>query len=556
MRSSRTDRRPAAWIFALCFGLAAVGSVAGSESTGEGANIAAGWTASQHDAWQFLLEELEIQELHQHLSAAHRPGDLAIRDVTVIPMAEPGARSHQTVVVAGGKITALGDNAAITIPAGAEVVDGKGLFLLPGLTDMHVHNLGSHSQHLLNLANGVTTVRDLDGFPWLLRMRDAIAQDRLLAPTLYISGTILNRNDFGGYARTVSSEAEARQAVGEQASAGYDFIKVHNNLSFELLKAITSAARQHELDVVGHIPVGVTVAQAVGLGMRTCEHFKGYIIDSTLTLSDEDYVSATRGAAVWNTPTFTTYRTHLRGADAEKLLARTAEMQYVSPRERRQWTAFVDQEPDRVTKLRQNIYPMSRQIFSALRKLEDARFLAGTDSGSYPMMTPGFILHEEVEIFQQLGMTPFEALATATVEPAAAMRRRGTFGVIVPGARADLLLLAANPLADAGNARAIRGVAVRGVWLGEEDIAAMLQALRDVYARSAQRLGRKTVVKGDIDDYLARMKALAAQGFVFRDHDLELAADMCEHLERPRDAAAMRQLKTEPGSRLAFVHFK
>ena len=535
----------------FCFWLG-VASLASAENV----DVAASWTASQRDAWHFMIEELEIQELIQRLSQEHRARDLIIRDVTVIPMAESGARSGQAVVVADGKISAVGARASIAVPEGATVIDGRGMFLLPGLSDMHVHHLGSHSQHLLNLAQGVTSVRDLDGFPWMLRMRQAIERGALLAPTLYVSGTILNRNSLGPYARVVRTEGEARQAVREQAGAGYDFIKVHNNLSLELLRAIVAEARAHGLDVVGHVPVGVTVAQAVALGLRTFEHFKGYIIDNTLTLSDEDWVAATRGAEVWNTPTFTTYRSQLRGDDARQLLARTAEMRYVSPRLRRRWSAYIDQQPDTLTRMRQNVYPMSRKIFSELRRLDEARFLAGTDSGSFPMMTPGFILHEELEIFQQLGMSPAEALATATVHPAAAMRRDGAFGIIAPGARADLVLVAENPLADVRNARSIRGVAVRGVWLDKPDLDGMLAALEGVYARSAGRLDRKVVSGSEVDDYLARSKALAGRGFVFRDHDLELAAEMFEYLERRRDAAALRRLKTDTASRRAFVRFR
>ncbi len=518
-------------------------------------NIAENWSAGQLDSWHYLIEELEIQELHQRFSQQHQPASFALQHVTLIPMTRELSIPDQTVIVSGGRITAIGASDFMTIPDGLPVIDGSGQFLMPGLTDMHVHNLDSHSQHLLNLTHGVTSVRDMDGFLWMLRMREAINENRLLAPTMYVSGTILNGSDFGGYAQVAESEQRARELVHGQAQLGYDFIKVHNSLSFEILKAIAQEADLQGLDMVGHIPVGVTVAQAVGLGMRTFEHFKGYIIDSTLTLSEEDYVSSTRGAAAWNTPTFTNYRNQLRGQQAAQLLARESEMQYVSPRLKRQWVSFEQQSTDRVTELRQNIYPMSRKIFTELRQLKNARFLAGTDSGSYEMMPPGFVLHEEIHIFQNLGMSPFEALQTATVNPAHAMRKDGDFGVIAVGAKADLLLLTDNPLLDAHNSLSINGIAAHGSWLSKSDIDGLLLDLKNIFSASGVRLDNKVVTRQQIDAFLTRTKALAAAGFVFRDHHLELAAGMFESLAQPAAATAIRQLKTEVDFGFDFLQF-
>ncbi len=510
-------------------------------------NITQEWTENQLGSWHFLIEELEIQELQQQLSTQHQPAAFAIQNVNLIPMTQAKAIPDQTVIVSDGHITAIGASSITRAPDGYRLIDGSGLFLMPGLTDMHVHNLESNSQHLLNLAFGITTVRDLDGFPWMLRVRESINQGQLLAPTMYISGTILNGSDFGGYAIAVDSPEQAREQVRMQAQQGYDFIKVHNSLSFDLLEAIAQEADAHGLDMVGHIPVGTTVAQAVNLGMRTFEHFKGYIIDSTLTLSEEDYVSATRGAAAWNTPTFVNYRNQLRGDDAAALLARESEMQYVSPLLRRQWVSFEQPSDDRVTELRQNIYPMSRKIFTDLRQLKDARFLAGTDSGSYAMMPPGIVLHEEIHIFQELGMSPFEALQTATSNAAEAMGLSGEFGRLTVGSRADLLLLAQNPLEDARNTLAVNGVGLRGTWLHKRAIDDLLNGLKTAFSHTAQRLDNPVVTRQQLNDFLNRLNKLADSGFIFRDNYLDRAAFLFNGLERPDDASAIQALKVSDG---------
>jgi len=537
--------------------LSMVFTVSCSDNVGAERIAAPEWSDEQWSSWQYLAEELDILELHSQLSTTHRPQEFVIRNVTMIAMSAPGGLAAHSVHVNNGKIAGVGPDAEIEVPGDVLTIDGDGMYVIPGLTDMHVHNLESSSQHLLNIAHGVTTVRDLDGFPFLLKMRDAIAGGDLLAPTMIVSGTILNGSTFGGYALKVDTEAEARSAVQEQAALGYDLIKTHNSLSVEAFDAIADEASLQQLDVVGHIPVDVTVEHAIKAGMRTLEHFKGYIKDDTLTLTEENYLDVMRNveAEVWNTPTFVNYRNQLRGNDAAALLDNQSEMQYVSPRQRAAWRSYVDEEEDAVTKLRQNIYPLSKEIFANLRTIDGVQFLAGTDSGSYEMMPPGIVLLEELRIFESLGMTPFEAMQTATVNGAEAMRREGEFGVIAAGARADLVLLKQNPLDTTANLQSIEGVAIRGVWMSREDLDAMLDSLKDVYARSGMLGARRSLSTDELDRFLERVRTLDQSGFVFRDHYLDLAASMFVNLDRQSDADELMRMKTDAAFGFDWLKF-
>ncbi|WDI30213.1 amidohydrolase family protein [Hyphococcus flavus] len=520
-------------------------------------DLSVDWSESQRSGWYSLMEELEIQELVADLSSHHQPSDYVVENVNVITMQDDTPLLNHAVVVSDGKILAIGPSADVVVPDGAEVIDGGGRWLAPGLTDMHVHNLESHSQHILNVVMGVTTVRDLDGFPFLLKMRDAAAENLLFAPRMFVSGTILNGSDFGGYARKIDTVEEARDAVREQAALGYDFIKTHNSLSAELFLAIVEEAHAQGMDAVGHIPVPVRVETAVSSGMRTFEHFKGYIVDSALTISDEDYVAATDGAEVWNTPTFTTYLNHLRGDDATRVLANEEMMQYVPPAMLQRWKNHAAQDVDQVTVLRQNIYPMSRQIFTELRTLDDAKFLAGTDSGSYELLVPGFVLHEELRIFQELGMTPFEALETATTNAAVAMRQDGEFGVIAPGAAADFVLLEQNPLENIENLQEIEAVAMRGIWIDAAERDQILAQLKDAIARSEARISTAgPVTASDFDDYMTRLAVLKDNGFVYRDHYLDYAASMYEYVGRPNDAERIHAMKTDSDFGFSWFRFE
>jgi len=268
--------------------------------------------------------------------------------------------------------------------------------------------------------------------------------------------------------------------------------------------------------------------------MRTLEHFKGYLLDAGLTLSHEDYVAATRGKVVWNTPTFYNWRETARGDDARRLLA-LPEMRFIPMRRRARWTALADEKPDAA---QQRVLGIEEKIFGDLLPIH-ARFLAGTDSGSgYPYQVRGFALHEELERMQRLGLSPFEALRTATVEPARAMRREGDLGTIAVGRRADLLLLDADPLKDAGNTSRehIEGVAVRGVWLPRETLAGLLDEIAAIYGRAATA----PLSRAEVERALGTFAMLRAQGWPLRTHTLRSLRDDAKKAGLTVDEALFR----------------
>ena len=456
--------------------------------------------------WGYFIDEAAIATYMAELSRSHQPATVVFRDVAVVTA--EATLQGQTVVVGNGVIRAIGERLAV--PPGATVVDARGRFLIPGLVDMHVHTNFSDAQYLLDLVNGVTSVREMNGSASLLRQRAAARDNRLLIPNLYVTGQILASRPLGAYAIVVTTPDDARRVVREQHAAGYEAIKVHNVVAHDVYDAICAEARALGIDVVGHIPHGISVARAIACGQRTFEHFKGYIDDRTLTLTSEDYVAATRGATVWNTPTFYNYRTHLRGDEAKQLVREAPEMRYVPSRDRAAWLVVAD-EP--VKPIQHEVLRLSKKIFTDLRAI-GARFLAGTDSGGgYPYHVRGFSLHEELRVMASLGMTGRELLAAATLEPARAMRREVELGTIAPGRRADLVLLRADPIADPAALDAIEGVMVRGIWLPR---AALDGILRELATRAEPRL----YTRPDLDRALDTLASLQARGYVLRGHVL------------------------------------
>lgn len=433
-----------------------------------------------------VLQDNAVAGILEDATKRHRPRSTTFVDVNLVSVRDGAIRARQTIVVENGRFTAVGSTDSVRIPRNTHRIDGRGKYLVPGLTDMHVHSLVSNSQKLLNLANGVTTIRDMDGFPYLLEERKAIRDNRVLGPNMYVTGTILAAMPMEDYARVVTTPDEARAAVVDQKRQGYDFIKVHNVLPLELYREVLEEAKRQSIDVVGHIPHGIRLEDAIALGQRTLEHLKGYYDDRTLAKTTEDYVGLTKSAAVWNCPTFYTRRTGISRAELERLIASSEEMRYVPAADKRRWLESAKDAADPTT---ETIFELSVEAFRTLYGA-GARFLTGTDSGGgYGNHVPGFALQHELEALESLGMPPVDVLRASTIEAAAAMRREREFGSIEIGMRADCILASKNPLETISNLKAGKGVMVRGVWLSPEAIAELLDRLARVYSNDEGLVG-------------------------------------------------------------------
>lgn len=498
-------------------------------------------STEQQATWARLWEEHQGHKLLMRFSKELRPQALVIEGADVISMAGEAVLEDHSVVVDQGRFVAVGPRSEVSIPQGAKVIAQDGLYVIPGLTDAHSHTISSLSQFLVYVTQGVTTLREMDGYPWMLRARDRATADDFLIPHLYIAGHILSNRAMDFYMTQVDTVDQARRLVRAQAAAGYDFIKIHNSLPQPLFGAVFEAAGQAGLDVVGHIPNEIKIAEAVRAGMRTNEHFKGYLFDETLEITTQDYLSATRGADLWHTPTFTTYHDHLRGAASLELVSKEDSLELVPRWLRQRWLEQAKQPVDRLTALRQSIYPKSRQIFLALWPITD-KFIAGTDTGTYAMMVPGFALQEEVRIFESLGLTPFQALKTATINPALAMRKAAEFGTIEVGKRADFVVLDANPLQGTEHLKDIFGVSLRGTWLPER----VLEEIRTSLAAAFRDQNPVPVPSHkELEAFVVEMQALGKKGFPYPAYLLEEIEGFLSALGEGDLAAGIAKLRKE-----------
>jgi imidazolonepropionase-like amidohydrolase len=424
-------------------------------------------------------------------------------------MTEDKIVENQTVLVKGGRIFKIGPAGQIKIPKNARVINGSGAYLMPGLADMHVHLKGDWPLHQLDLylANGVTTVRDLDGRDFMLQWRDEIKDGRRSGPTIYVAAQTIR-----GY------EKNAPQLV-EKRKSGYDCIKLYSYFSNEDFQTAMHIAKKHNLYTIGHIPFAVGLDGIIAAGMNEIAHveelsFELIDFDRSRNLSPEAWLpyiiknaiqqsNISAGFDIENISDIQRERiTQLTGKlrsagipvcttlvvdkvivqklfDPDAFLARTQStylpqvyrQAFHNGKEKHQiqFRGIKDLAPFK--------YDLDKTLLGELHRA-GVPIVLGTDAGTGAMgIVPGFSLHEELRILVESGLTPYETIAAGTVNASnvvAAMTGKNDFGTIEVGKRADFILVSKNPLDDIAHIRDHRGVMAAGDWFEKSDLESMI----------------------------------------------------------------------------------
>lgn len=458
---------------------------------------------------EWIAREMGQAPARSGSRTAPTPGTIAITNVAVIPMTRDTVLQLRTVIVTDGRIAAVGPARTTRVPAGARRIDGRGRYLIPGLADMHTHlfsddavpDAAAPAELGVILANGVTAARLMIGTPEHLALRRRLEAGEFPGPQLWIaSPQLIGRPDQN--AHTVRTAAEARAAVTASADAGYDFIKLTTDITPEVYDAVVAAAAQRGLPVVGHVDPRVGVARALAAGQHI-EHLDNYL-ESALadtapmrgSVSDVglfqlrnweslDHVDDARAARLagaaarsgtFTTPTLNMFRTAFGEGQSDTALLARPDWQMMPAA----WRAGYLRARDRWWSVppsdvrRRRYVEVRNRIVKAVAD-SGGRIMAGSDSPEW-FHVYGFALHRELESLVLAGLTPYQALAAATVNPAAFLGATAHWGTIEVGKRADLVLLAANPLADIRNTTRIEAVASGGHWLDRAALDGMLAA--------------------------------------------------------------------------------
>ena len=428
------------------------------------------------------------------------PNAVAITNVSVIDAAGAAPRSDQTVLIQGERIAAVGPSGSVRIPRGAEVVDARGKYLIPGLWDAHVH-LSYAGECVLPLfvANGVTSVRDLGSrISEISSSRQKIAAGELVGPRIKTAGPNLESEEWLRRATEyisslkmgefpiwevgprvgVSGPEDAPEVVDSLVRMGVDFIKPRN-ISGETYRAVAAEAERRGLPLAGHAPRGLTLREAARLGMDSFEHAEAVVFaDSVGVAERNEILSALARMDVLLVPTLITTRKYLSVPDSvafaflgDTLDVRDPRRKLVTRRQAAMWHFSVaSKHPDDAPP---DFEPILRAQAEGTRAAHRAgvKLMAGTDFGGLPLLFAGSSLHEELELLvREVGLTPMEALQSATRNPPMFFNMQDELGTIEVSKLADLVLLEQNPLEDVRNTRSIRAVVARGNLLDRREL--------------------------------------------------------------------------------------
>ena len=430
-------------------------------------------------------------------------GDLAFVDVNVLPMDTERVLEDHTVIVDDGRIVAMGPSRELGPAEGVEVVEGGGQYLMPGLAEMHGHlptpqmsDTDAKNLMFLYVANGVTTVRGMQGHRSQFALRDQIDRGLVIGPQLFLGSVSMG-------APRVSTPEQAAQLVREYKVAGYDLIKTLEGLTPETFDALAGAADEVGISFGGHVSDAVGLRHALAAGQASIDHLDNYIealvpddarpttpvgmfgLGALLDSVDESLltglVQATVDAGAWVVPTMVLWETaFFPDRPAAQVILGRPEVRFMPPETIAGWTRQVD---DRLLStdatVSRRVTALRRRVLQALHR-GGANIALGTDSPQV-FSVPGFAIHHEMALYVELGMTPYQVLEMGARRPSEYFGRTAEFGTVAVDRRADLMLLTVNPLEDVANAARRAGVMVDGRWLPEEEIQRRLTEIAQFY---------------------------------------------------------------------------
>jgi len=428
---------------------------------------------------------------------------LVFTHVNIIPMDQEQIFEDYTLVVRDGKIAAMGPASSMKFPDNAKVVDASNKFLIPALSDMHVHLEGDawnimyppgegYSPEELSyedilfpyIANGITTVQVMSAFPEHIALRELIQNHEILGPRLVLSRMI----DGAGKAwpppisTWVNDPGEAGNAVREAHEMGYDRIKAYSFLDLPSYDTLMLTAASLNMPVDGHIPLSVSLEHFVSSGQKMIAHSEELprfaddfsseaIQDLSTRIADED---------IWVTATLITSRNLIRlFEDPQQQLSKPGNA-YLHPMgadiEAYIYENLYKPIPESHRAHIKEAYESFQLLFVRAFHAKGGKLLAGSDV-LIPPNLPGITLHEELEELVKAGLTPYEALRVSTTNSHEFLGELESSGTIEPGRNANLVLLDANPLESISNTKTIAGVLHQGSWIHKQEIDIRLEEI-------------------------------------------------------------------------------
>lgn len=448
-----------------------------------------------------------------------------IKHATVVDGTDGPPQCDVSVVLVGDRIVYVGVHAVV--PDGAKVVDARGKFVIPGLWDMHTHYAYSEDIFIpLHIANGVTGIREMWGYPEVFAVHRKIESGQLLGPRMEIAGSLTDgpNSVWAPMATVVSNEAEARAAAQQAKIDGGHFIKAYSYLAADTLTALIDEGRKIGLPTAGHLPWRLPAGPTSDAGMRCFEHLYGMPISTSYRQDDilrkltetqidpanprafyntareldrqatltHDRAKAARlyekfaRNGTWQSPTLTVLRVMSSPADT---FTGDPRLKYIPADLKAYWAdvikVWAPKTPEQIAQQRD--FLEFRQHMVATMDRAGVGIIGGTDCGN-PYTLPGFGAHDELSLLVDSGLTPKRALQTMTRDVARFLGKEHAMGTVTAGKVADLVVLDADPLRDIRNSTKVHAVVARGRLITKEQRQKILADVEAAANKPAPKL--------------------------------------------------------------------
>ena len=430
---------------------------------------------------------------------------IAFKNVSVIPMDKERVLNNQTVLIKDGIIAEIGDAKKIKIPKDAQIIDGSGKFLIPGLVDMHAHLLSDGDEYpdtiaedelKVMVANGVTTVRFMIGTPEQLVLRTKSANGEIIAPTIFAASPHLTGREQGNDF-VVNTPDEAREAVRKSKAAGYDFIKITTFIKAEVYEAAIDEAAKQNIRVVGHADSRFVGLERALKARQQIEHLDGYM--EAILKDDAPMKGSISDLYIYNPKNWESLD-YVDESKISLIAKRTVEANpFVDPTQHFMKNTFGLPRSEESIRAQPDFkfYPKKNQDFyinymkrtplnqvswekrarwveiknKIIKAIYDAggKLMTGSDTPEF-LWLYGFSEHRELKALIDAGLSNYAALEAATVNPALYLKNSDKVGTIEKGKRADLVLLDANPLENISATENRAGVMLKGKYYTQAEM--------------------------------------------------------------------------------------
>lgn len=448
----------------------------------------------------FLLAAIFLVGCSTSQSQAPADGVVAFVNVNVIPMDSDRVLTNQTVLVQDGRIAEMGPD--VSVPRGAQRVDGQGRYLMPGLIDMALYGLDDHD-HLPYMLHGVTTVRHARGATLQLKWREDAMRGDMIGPYVYNTRNMVDDAvERLGPVVEMPSPEDAERIVKMHTDYGYDALRVTYSINRENYFALVEAAGKVGLPIIGNVPQEVGLDEVSDRSIIDYSRLVMEMQPSDTLFSEVNITFGIPAAAYWTMDESrldaviqTVKEQNLRVVpmnaasywgysyetieDLEKVIAEPRSA-YYRPENSYYWRNWYERaaNPQRIAAAK-NAMEVRKRMTAALHEA-GVPLLMGTRNGGIGLR-PGEAAHEELYFFVESGLSPYEALRTATFNAAQELKALDDIGTIAVGKQADLMLLAANPLEDIRNLSTQEGVMGDGFWYPQTEMQAKLEARAPFY---------------------------------------------------------------------------